>query len=306
VTVAAGEPSTFVISLTPFAEDESLDEGALRAHLRRMAEAGIGVYLAGSGSGEGYTLSGDELRRVLEIGAEELAGRVPVRAMGVEPRSASQMVELGRLARDAGVEAMQVYSLDQGHGNRPRPDELERYLRDVLDEAPLPVVLSSHQAAGYHLAPELVGRLVGDYDSIIGINATNTDVTYLVDLLAAVEGRVDVHVGGPMQATLALALGAQGYLSSDGNLAPRLCVSVIDRHRAGDLAGRDDAYRTLMQLFTVTRRHGGISATKAGLAGLGLPGGRPRRPRLPVSADAAAAMTEALHRLGIPALESIA
>jgi 4-hydroxy-tetrahydrodipicolinate synthase len=297
------QPSTFVISLTAFGRDESLDEAAMRGHLRRLAASGIGVYLAGSGSGEGYTLSPAELRRVLEIGAEELGGKVPVRAMGVEPRTAGQMVELGRLAKDCGMEAMQLYSLDQGHGNRPRPDELERYLRDVLDHVDIPVVLSSHQAAGYWIQPDLIDRLVGEYDSIIGINATNTDVMYLVDVVAAVDGRADIHVGGPMQATIALALGAQGFLSSDGNLAPKLCVSVIDKHVAGDLAGRDEAYRTLMDLFTATRKHGGISATKGALTALGMPGGIPRRPRLEITDAHKAGMVETLERLGIPAIE---
>jgi len=73
-------PSTFVISLTPFSGDGTLDEHGFRLHLRRLAEAGIGVYLGGSGSGEGYTLTPAEVARILEIGAEELGGRVPVRA----------------------------------------------------------------------------------------------------------------------------------------------------------------------------------------------------------------------------------
>ncbi|MCU1485657.1 MAG: hypothetical protein JWN67_2403 [Actinomycetia bacterium] len=297
------QPSTFVISLTAFGRDESLDEEALRGHLRRLAASGIGVYLAGSGSGEAYTLSPAEIRRILEIGVEELGGKVPVRAMGVEPRTAGQMIELGKLAKECGIEAMQLYSLDQGHGNRPRPDEFERYLRDVLDHVEIPVVLSSHQAAGYWIQPDLINTLVGEYDSIIGINATNQDVMYLLDVVAAVDGRADVHVGGPMQATIALALGAQGFLSSDGNLAPRLCVSVIDKHVAGDLAGRDEAYRTLMELFTATRKHGGISATKGALTALGMPGGIPRRPRLEISDAHKAGMVETLERLGIPAIE---
>src|SRR5581483_5670430 len=128
-TVNARLPSTWVISLTAFAADESLDEQGLRAHLRRMKAAGIGVYVGGSGSGEAYTLTPDEMRRVLEIGLEEVGP--DVRAMGVEPRSARDMVALGELCAEVGVPTMQVYSLDQGHGNRPRPDELDRYLRDV-------------------------------------------------------------------------------------------------------------------------------------------------------------------------------
>ena len=116
--------STFVVSLTPFTETGELDEGGLRAHLRRLGAAGIGVYLAGSGSGEGYTLSRDERCRVFEIGVAELGGKVPVRAMGVEPRTAAEVVTLAEDAVAAGLDATQVYSLDLGHGYRPTAEEM--------------------------------------------------------------------------------------------------------------------------------------------------------------------------------------
>src|SRR4029079_19594113 len=181
-TASAPEPlpaslSTYVISLTPFAADESLDEVALRAHLRRLADAGIGVFSGGGGAGEAYTLDPYEARRVLEIGVEELRGRVPVRAMGVEPRSAREMIAYATVAADVGVDALQVYSLDVGHGNRPRSDELRRYLSDVLDAVTLPVVLSSHFSVGYALPPDLVAELAQQHDGIIGVNCSHDDLT---------------------------------------------------------------------------------------------------------------------------------
>jgi 4-hydroxy-tetrahydrodipicolinate synthase len=284
----ARAPSTYVISLTPFTPRRSggdaLDEAGLRGHLRRMADAGVGVYVGGSGSGEGYTLRDDELDRIFAIGKEELGGRVPVLAMGVEPRTSGQMIELGSRVADAGLDGMQVYSLDQGHGNHPTRVELERYLRDVLEGISVPAVLSSHQSVGYFIPADLVAAMIDDYDHVVGVNCTSPDVSYLLQMIEAVDGRADVHVGGPMHALTCLALGGQGYLSSDANLAPRLCASVIERFLAGDLAGCSAAYRTLMQLFGATRDCGGIVATKAALGILGLPGGIPRRPRLPADA----------------------
>ena len=297
--------STFVISLTPFAADGSLDERELRLHLRRLAAAGIGVYVGGSGSGEGYVLSPAERCRVLEIARDELHGLVPVRAMGVVPRSAAEMIAYGEEVATAGLDAIQVYSLDQGHGYRPRPEELEGYLSDVLDTVSVPVVISSHQAMGYALPPELVATLIERYPHLIGINFTNPDVTALVQMLEAVDGRIDVHVGGPMQAIAALALGAQGYLSAEGNLAPRLCVSVIEHHRKGDLARRDAAFAKVLRLFTATQRGGGISATKGAMRELGMPGGLPRRPRLPVSDSVAKTLADVFIELGLRELEDL-
>jgi 4-hydroxy-tetrahydrodipicolinate synthase len=178
----------------------------------------------------------------------------------------------------------------------------------VLDAVELPVVLSSHQSVGYFLPPLLIGRLLDAHDSIIGINCTNTDLTYLVeviDVVAHAGARADVHVGGPMQALSCLALGGQGYLSSEGNLVPRLCVALIDAHRRGDHAGALEAYARIMRIFTATRRLGGIAATKAALALLDLPGGTLRPPRLPVSDDTRAAITAMLETFDVRALEGI-
>ncbi len=229
--------STFVISLTPFTEDGALDEAGLRAHLRRLRASGIGVYLAGSGSGEGYTLTRDERRRVLEIGAEELGGAVPVRAMGVEPRTATEVIQLAEDAVAAGVDATQVYSLDLGHGYRPTADEQRAYLRTVLDHAPGDLVLSTHQSVGYHYEAALLDELLTEYPRVVGVNVTHRDLVYVAEIIETVAGRVDLHVGGPMHAVGATALGATGYLSSEGNLAPRSCVALIESIDRGDRDG---------------------------------------------------------------------
>lgn len=126
------DPSTFVISITPFDADGAFDEIATRSHLRRMANAGIGVYLGGGGSGEGYVLSRDETSRLLKIGVEELSGKVPVRAMGVEPRTSGDMIDYVEMVAGLEVDAAQIYSLDQGHGHRPNHAEIHRYFDDVL------------------------------------------------------------------------------------------------------------------------------------------------------------------------------
>ena len=297
------ESSVFVISITPFDDEGRLDDAALRAHLDRMADAGVGVYLGGGGSGEGFTLTPDEARRVLEIGVDQVAGRVPVRAMGIEPRTADQMIAYLDVAAAAGVDAAQIYSLDPGHGHRPTPEEVERYLRAVLDATDLPCVVSSHQSVGYKVRPALLAELADEHEHLVGVNCSHGDVGALVALCDTVGGRLSIHVGGPMQGLTALSLGAQGSLSSESNLAPRLCASVIDAHRRGDLAGALDAFGQVVRLSGLLYGHGGIRATKAVLDRLGLPGGTVRLPQLTVSDEVVDAVVAHLEAAGIPAIE---
>lgn len=292
-------PRCFVISITPFRPDGGFDEAGFRRHLGRMADAGIGVYVGGGGSGEGYTLEESEVARVLEIAVEELKGRVPVRAMGVEPRTAAQMVRFVAGAQAAGVDAVQVYSLDVGHAHRPTPGELEDYFGEVLSSAEAPCVLSTHQSVGYAVPAPLIASLADRYPHVVGVNCSHQDLGYLASVIDAVAGRAPVHVGGPMQALTAFALGGHGFLSSEANLAPRLAASVGRARDAGDTERMLASFAALLRLSGLLYGHGGIRATKAALELLGLPGGVPRRPRRPVDTATADAVLRAIRDLGI-------
>lgn len=297
------EPSTFVISITPFKANGDVDYDAFRAHLRRLRASGIGVYVGGSGSGEGYTLAVEETEKLLRIAVEELKGHVPVRAMGVEPRTAKQMIAFLKLAKDCGVDAAQLYSLDVGHDVAPAPEEIERYLTDVLSEAPLPVIISTHFSVGFRMAPSLLRRMADTYPQVIGVNCTHPDLSYVAEVVREVGPKVPVMVGGPMQGLTILALGGHGYLSSEGNVAPNLCVSVIERYKAGDMAGMMSAFGTLIKLFGALQTNGGTRATKAALSRLGLPGGYPRPPRLPIEDERLTRALDAIETLGIARIE---
>ena len=282
VTARSRPAGVFAVSITPFDVDGRLDEAGFRKHLRRMVAAGVGVYVGGGGSGEGFVLTAEERHRVLEVAAEELRGRVAFRSMGVEARSAAEMIEYLRRAESAGVDAAQIYSLDLGHGHRPTPDEVLEYLTDVLSSTTVPSVLSTHQSVGYRISVETIATLVDRFDHVVGVNSSHADLAYLTAIVAAVGDNVDVHVGGPLQALTALALGANGFLSSEANLAPHLCQSVITAYEAGD-AAVFPAFARLARLSMALYGRGGIRATKAVLNRLGLPGGYPRRPQLPVT-----------------------
>jgi 4-hydroxy-tetrahydrodipicolinate synthase len=291
--------STFVISITPFGRDGSFDEDGIRGHLQRLGSAGIGVYLGGGGSGEGYVLTPAEARRLLEIGIEELKGIVPVRSMGTEPRSAAEMIDFVSMAAECGVDAAQIYSIDPGHAHRPSRVEMQTYFDDVLSAITIPAVISTHQSVGYKVPIDMLAGFVDRYEHVVGINCTHADLGYLAGVVDAVGDRVDVHVGGPHLALTAWSLGATGYLSSEGNLAPELCMAVVNAHLTGDGAALTQAYGTLMRLSTALYGAGGIRATKGLLNRLGLPGGWPRKPQLPVSDEVVDRLVQLLRDLGI-------
>ena len=80
---------------TPFDANGELDEGAVRAQVRWLLEAGVHGLAAGGSTGEGQTLDQDELRRLVGIVADEAGGAVPVIA-GIIVDSTRDAIRRGR------------------------------------------------------------------------------------------------------------------------------------------------------------------------------------------------------------------
>jgi 4-hydroxy-tetrahydrodipicolinate synthase len=299
-------PSVFCCTITPFDENLALDEQGLRLLVDRLAVGGVGAFVGTSSPGEGFSLSPGETERLYGVAKEAMAGRHQVRAMGVEPHSADETYQLIRIAESVGLDAMQLYCLDLGHGNQPHPGELELFFRTNLERMSIPAVISSHFMLGYMIPIDLLARLVAEYPHIIGINCTTQNLAYLRQVIELADGRIDVHVGGPQQVISSLALGGQGYLCTEAMLAPKLCGSLITAWAAGDVAGAFAAYDRIMAISAVNRWPGGsLRFTKSALRVLGLPGWSMRPPYLPLDDQAAEEIRAGLDALGLAAAEGL-
>jgi 4-hydroxy-tetrahydrodipicolinate synthase len=304
-----GAPITYCCSVTPFDEQGELDEDALVFLMNRLATAGVGAYLGTASPGEGHTLSDDETERLYGISLQTVAGRVPVRAMGAEPRTAKEFARYVRIAESVGLDAAQLYSLDMGHGNRPTDAEQERYFRTLLDSMSIAATVSAHSAGGYVISLGVIDRLLSDYPSIVGLNVSSPDIAYVTRVIDVVDGRADVHVGGSLQALDVLALGGQGFLSADGILVPELGPALIDAYLAGDLKAAFDAYSKLMRMYSIfdipSMVPGFNRWVKAGMRVLGLPGANFRPPYLPLSEETHRRIADAFRRLALPGVDVV-
>jgi 4-hydroxy-tetrahydrodipicolinate synthase len=294
--------SAIVHSLTPFDDKFRLDENALRRHLRRLAEGGVSVYLGAAGAAEGYTLTRDERDRVLAIAVEELKGKTPVRAAGVEPRDAAEMVEFLRTAEKLKVDAAQVYSLDMGHGLVPSRKEIEKYFMTALEATSLPLVISNQQKVGYPLPLDLIEQLAARYPNLAGFAYDVSDTFYMIELLKRLGDRLEIHCSGTENAMFTLAMGGNGYQGMEGNIAPRLAASVVSGFVAKDIQLMQESFRKLMLLRAILR--GPVRSNQRGakplLNAFGLGGGYVRPPRLTLGGDELEEVIRSVQALEIP------
>ena len=94
--------------LTPFNDDESVNVAELRNQVNRMIDAGCHALFPFGTNGEGYILSGDEKKLVLETVIDECNGRVPVYA-GTGCISTKETIAQSKMAMDAGADVLSIF-----------------------------------------------------------------------------------------------------------------------------------------------------------------------------------------------------
>jgi 4-hydroxy-tetrahydrodipicolinate synthase len=295
-----------VVSVTPFDDKGRLDEKAFRLHLGRLRDAGCSVFVGGGASGEGFSMTPDERDRVVEIAVEELKGKVPVRAMGFEPRTPAEMVEFVRRTEKYKTDAIQIFSLDMGHAMKPNAAEMERYYSTVIEATSSPIVLSSHMfSSGYLLPIDLIERLLNRFPSIIAINAGTPNLHYLAELIRRFADRIEVHCAGPANGLFMLTMGGNGFMGTEGNFAPVLVASVINAFRKGDSVLLRESFDKLLAFAAINERYGGGSAARAMkplLNAFGLPGGTLRPPRVAIPPSEVDELVQAVVALKLPGI----
>jgi dihydrodipicolinate synthase/N-acetylneuraminate lyase len=300
------DPSVYCCAITPFDENLKLDVEAIRVLIGRLGAAGVGAFVGTSSPGEGFALSLDETETLYATAKEAMAGRAQTRAMGVEPHNADETWELIKIAQNVGLDAMQLYSLDLSHGNQPMMNELEAFFRTNLERMTIPAVISTHWLLGYLIPLEMLGRFLDDYPHLVGINCSTPDIGYTSRLIDLVDGRADVHVGGPQHAMTNFALGGQGFLCTEAILAPSLVGSVLKHWNAGNHQAMYDAFHGILNITAVNTWPGGsIRFTKAAMRVLGLPGWHMRAPYLPLEDSALGQIKAGFDRLKLAENEGL-
>jgi len=220
----------FPAIITPFKEDESLDEEGLKRNIEYLNKTGIAGIVPCGTTGESATLTFEEHKQVVEIAVEH--SRVPVIA-GTGSNNTREALELTRHAANAGADAALLIT---PYYNKPNDRGMYEHFKTIAENCSIPIILYNvPKRTGIDLKPELVKKL-SLIDNIVAVKEASGSIPQLSQIIELTRESNFSVLSGDDDLTLAsMALGAKGVVSVVANVAPRKTVALAEAIANGEM-----------------------------------------------------------------------
>jgi 4-hydroxy-tetrahydrodipicolinate synthase len=204
--------------VTPFHQDGSIDDVALRNLVAWQVESGIDFLVPCGTTGETPTLTHDEWLYVIEATIEVVAGRVPIVA-GATSNSTYEAVEKAKeVASRSGVDAILTAS---PYYNKPTQEGQYRHFKAIAEAVgDKPIILYNVPGrTAANIEPATLARLA-EIPNIVGVKEASGNMTQIAEAINAVPETFLVFSGDDAVTLPVIALGGVGIVSVASNEIP--------------------------------------------------------------------------------------
>ncbi|HPE56543.1 MAG TPA: 4-hydroxy-tetrahydrodipicolinate synthase [Bacteroidales bacterium] len=265
----------YTLLVTPFKNDFSLDEDALRRLVQMQVESDVAGIAPLGVTGENTLMSEKEVLRVVEIIVQETNGRKLV-LPDICSMGTPQSIERAKKYADLGADYVVAFT---PFLVLPSPDGLVKYYEELADASPVPVILhSSKSRTGVELSPEQTAHLA-KHPNIAATKDGKKELDHLAKLIYLT--RNDdflVFTGKDTTAFPTVAFGGAGSFSVAGNVIPDVMGKMVNFALEGNLKAANELHINYYPLFEACRFESNPMAAKKALELMGKINGDLRPP----------------------------
>jgi 4-hydroxy-tetrahydrodipicolinate synthase len=276
----------WVAAPTPFTHEGALDERLWREALRLYHGQGVHGILVNGTTGEWFSQSDGERRRVAEIAVEELRDKIPV-VIGCTTYTAAHSAELGRHAKEIGADG--ILSTPPPYA-APTSREIVAFYQTISDRVDLPLMVYNWaRGVVVEIASETAQELA-KIDHVVAIKDSTSNRMQALQTLEKVVDKIRVFGGfiNPLGLAVLRGIGGDGNIDG-GGLGAMFAVAFYEAFWRGDFDAAKAAahrYGALMSQLINPDWSGVFGSPqtqiKACMQILGQPGGWPRPPLLAI------------------------
>ncbi|NKY26584.1 4-hydroxy-tetrahydrodipicolinate synthase [Nocardia gamkensis] len=263
-----------VAMVTPFSADGKLDVDAGVALAARLIDRGVDLLAISGTTGESPTTTESEKADLLRAVVDAVGARATVIA-GAGTYDTAHSIELARNAQRAGAHGLLVVT---PYYSRPSQEGLIAHFTAVADATDLPVTL--YDIPGRSVVPIASDtiRKLAEHPRIVAVKDAKGDLNMGAELIASTG--LTFYSGDDALNLPWLSVGAAGFISVIGHLAPERLRALLEAYTAGEVVRAREINTTLLPLHAAMARLGGVAMSKGGLRLLGVEVGEPRLPQL--------------------------
>ena len=261
--------------LTPFHDDQSINEDALKHLINHLLSKGVhGLFAIGT-NGEFHTLSFEEKVTVANIVIKEVDGRVPV-MLGAGSNSTIESIELAKEFEKLGADALSVIT---PYFISPSQVELQKYFEDIADVTDIPIFLYNIPSkTGVSIEPNTV-KLLAKHSNIYGIKDSSGDFELIQSYLTeTIDEDFSVFAGTDSLILKTLQAGGQGAIAATANAIPENVVAIYNNWKRGLVEEAEEAQQSLQPLRDTFPLSTIPASLKKAVELFGIPVGPPRKP----------------------------
>src|SRR5881296_3856957 len=282
--------------VTPFHQDGSIDDAALRNLVTWQVESGIDFLVPCGTTGETPTLSHDEWLYVIDTTIEVVAGRVPIVA-GATSNSTHDAVEKAKeVAERSGVNAILTAS---PYYNKPTQEGQYRHFRAIAEAVDKPLILYNVPGrTGANLEPATLARLA-EVPNVAGVKEASGNMSQIADVLNTVPENFLVFSGDDAITLPVIALGGVGIISVASNEIPREMADMTRAALSNDWITARQLFRKYLPLMQANFIESSPMPVKAVLAMMGRIEEAYRLPMVQVRRDTRSKLQKIATELGL-------
>jgi 4-hydroxy-tetrahydrodipicolinate synthase len=228
--------------VTPFQQDGSLDEMALRQLVRWQVDSGIDFLLPCGTTGETPTLSHNEWLRVIDVTIEAAEGRVPIMAGATSNNTQDAVAKTREVSARRGVDVILTAT---PYYNKPTQEGVYQHFRAIAEASQKPIVLYNIAGrTGTNIETPTLRRLA-EIPNIIGVKEASGNISQIAEVCATVPEDFLVFSGDDAITLAVIGLGGVGIISVVSNEIP----AEMTRLTQAALANKWDMARLIFRKY---------------------------------------------------------
>src|SRR5579871_494410 len=253
--------------VTPFHQDGSIDDAALRNLVAWQIDSGIDFLVPCGTTGETPTLTHDEWLHVIDTTIEVAAGRVPIVAGATSNATHEAVAKAQELASRPGVDAILTAS---PYYNKPTQEGQYRHFKAIAEAVgEKPVILYNVPGrTAANLEPATLARLA-QVPNIVGVKEASGNMTQIAEAIHSVPETFLVFSGDDAVTLPVIALGGVGIISVASNEIPREMAELTRAALNNDWATARNLQRKYLPLMQANFIESSPLPVKAVLAMMG-------------------------------------